>query len=281
MILRLAKSALVLAAVGALLLTLLVSTTPTLAQDQPPEPPERIPDVEVAWDGTYRRIRVPILMYHYVSELPEDADSYRTDLTVSPSVFREHMEYLFYQGYTPISLYQLNEALMNGMQLPAKPVVLTFDDAYTDHYTHVFPVLREFGFSGTFFVITGWVDEGNPAHMTWEQISEMANAGMSMESHSKTHADLRNRSYDFLIYEMLGSMQSLEAYTGRTSHMFSYPIGYYDSMTISVLRTLPVWRAVTTQGGSQHTTDNHYELPRLRVSGDTGVPGLAYLLENG
>lgn len=281
MSIALSKSSFVLALLGSVIVALLIAPSLVLSQDQPPALPERIPDVEAAWDGTYRRIRVPILMYHYVSELPEDADPYRTDLTISPSVFREHMEYLFYQGYSPISLYELNEALMNGTQLPAKPVVLTFDDAYTDHYRNVFPVLREFGFSGTFFVITGWVDEGNPSHMTWEQISEMASAGMNMESHSKTHADLRNRNYDFLIYEMLGSIQSLEAYTGRTSHMFSYPIGYYDSMTISVLQTLPVWRAVTTQGGSLHTTDNRYELPRLRISADTGVPGLAQLLETG
>src|SRR5512145_2670236 len=56
-----------------------------LAQSPDPEPrPQPV------WDGTLRRIRVPILMYHYVSNLPADADQYRVDLTIIPELFRAH-----------------------------------------------------------------------------------------------------------------------------------------------------------------------------------------------
>src|SRR5687767_2272827 len=83
-----------------------------------PEPvPAFIDDPEPLWDGTLRRIRVPILMYHYVSPLPEGADQYRTGLTVSPQQFQAQMDYLFYQGYSTISLYQLNDALLTGTTL--------------------------------------------------------------------------------------------------------------------------------------------------------------------
>ena len=162
-------------------------------------------------DGTLRRIRVPILMYHYISSLPADADDYRINLTLEPDVFRAHMHYLHDEGYTTISLYQLHIALLQGTQLPPKPIILTFDDGYIDHYTNVSPVLKEYGFTGTFFIITERADDNNPTYMNWSQISEMARAGMSMESHSKTHADLRGRSYDFLVYELLGSLESLQA----------------------------------------------------------------------
>lgn len=231
------------------------------------------------WDGTYRRIRVPILMYHYVSDPPPDADVYRVDLSLSPDTFRAHMDYLFYQGYTTISLYQLHDALMTGAPLPARPVVLTFDDGYTDHYTNVFPVLKEFGFTGTFFIITGRPDHSSPEYMSWEQVSEMAQAGMSMESHTRDHPSLDGRDYDFLVYQLLGAQESLEYYTGRQPHMLAYPGGRYDAQTLAVLQTMPVWRAVTTQPGNYHTTDNLLEMPRLRISRDTGVPGLAQLLE--
>ncbi len=256
-----------------ILLCLLVSgaafaQTPTAAERAAP-----------TWDGTYRRLRVPILMYHYVSALPEDADAVRTDLTVSPETFRAHMDYLFYQGYTPISLYQLDDALLAGSPLPAKPVVLTFDDGYADHYTNVLPLLQRYGFTATFFIITGTADAGDPNHLTWPQIRVMADAGMDMESHTKTHADLRGRDYEFLVYQLLGSLQSLQAYTGRVAHMFSYPVGHYDDAALAVLDTLPVWRAVTTQPGVTETTDNRLELPRQRIHNYTGVNGLAELLE--
>ena len=97
-------------------------------------------------ETTLRRLRVPILMYHYVSELPPGADDMRRGLTVTPERFTAHMQFLHDQGYTTISLYDLNDALTKGTPLPPKPIILTFDDGYSDAYTNVFPVLKQFGF---------------------------------------------------------------------------------------------------------------------------------------
>jgi peptidoglycan/xylan/chitin deacetylase (PgdA/CDA1 family) len=238
------------------------------------------PELEAApaWDGTFRRIRVPILMYHYVSDLPPDADEYRRELTLSPALFHDHVEYLFYQGYNPISLYQLDHALANGAPLPPKPVALTFDDGYSDHYSTVFPALQNYNFTGTFFIITGKADANDPAHLNWEQIGEMAAAGMNMESHTKNHLDLRGQDYNTLVYEMLGSMESLHFYTGRWPHIFCFPAGFYDDAALTLLETLPVWRAVTTENGVLHTSDNRLLMPRVRVSSGTGTTTLARLL---
>jgi len=230
-------------------------------------------------DGTLRRIRVPILMYHRVSEVPPDADVYRIDLTIAPEVFRAHMQYLHDEGYNTISLYQLNDALLRGMRLPSNPVVLTFDDGYIEHYATVFPTLQEYGFAGTFFVITGYADANNPDYLSWEQISEMADAGMSMEPHTKSHLGLVGRDNDFLLYEVLGSFESIAEHTDRIPRMFAYPGGDYDDAALHMLASLACWRAVTTHHGVLHTTDNYLELPRVRVSGDTAVTGLAYLLQ--
>jgi peptidoglycan/xylan/chitin deacetylase (PgdA/CDA1 family) len=235
-------------------------------------------DVLSYGDGTLRRIRVPILMYHYISPLPPDADPYRIDLTVQPGIFREHLSYLKEHEYQTISMYDLHEALLQGSPLPTNPVILTFDDGYIDHYTHVLPALREYGFTATFFIITGRADANDPDYLTWEQIKEMADAGMSMESHTKNHPDLRGRSYDFLIYELLGSYESLKAHTGQSPRMFAYPVGRYDDATLEAMRNIPYWRAVTTQAGMSHTTDNYLEMPRVRVHGDTSAAGLGYLL---
>lgn len=236
-------------------------------------------DINPAWDGTYRRIRVPILMYHYISDPPADADAFRIDLSLSPALFRQHMEYLFFQGYTTISLYDLHTALMTGAALPPKPVVLTFDDGYIDHYTTAYPALREFGFTGTFFVITGRSDSQNAAYVSWPQVSEMSLGGMSVENHSRDHVQLDGRDFEFLVYQLLGAQESLQAYTGHTPHMVAYPSGRYDDTTRALLGTMPVWRAVTTAPGTLHTTDNAFELPRLRIHNTTTVEELAELLQ--
>jgi peptidoglycan/xylan/chitin deacetylase (PgdA/CDA1 family) len=248
------------------------SPPPVAAQSQPTD------DSRPAWDGTLRRIRVPILMYHYVSELPPDWDATRRELTVSPAQFRSHLDYLFYNGYTPISLYTLDDALLTGQPLPAKSVILTFDDGYIDHYVHVFPALQQFGFTATFFIITSSADENRPGYLTWEQIAEMATAGMSMEAHTKTHRELLDLTYDQVVYEVLGSIESLAYYTRQPPRMFSYPVGRYDALTLDVVTQLGVWRAVTTERGMLHTTDNRLLLSRLRVPGGADADMIAALL---
>lgn len=249
---------------------LLVIGVTTFASDSP----------RVEQGSTLRRLRVPILMYHYVSELPPHADDIRIGLTVTPAIFRKHMQYLHDQGYTTISLYDLNNALTKGTKLPPKPIVLTFDDGYIDAYTNVFPILKQYGFVGTFFIITSRPDAHDPAYMSWPQITEMSQAGMSMEPHTKDHLDLRNRDHDFLIYQMKGSIESLAAYTGKTPHMFAYPVGHYDLATLQVARELDLWIAVTTANGDLQTSTGRLHSPRLRVSGNMSVDGLAAVLRH-
>ena len=253
-----------------IILLIFIGIVPALAQDNGIS----------TYDGTMRRIRVPILMYHYVSPLPPDADVFRVDLTVEPEIFRQHINYLRDAGYETISLYDLDQALRYGTPLPPRPVILTFDDGHVDHYDYVYPTLKEVGYTATFFVITGKSDHNEVAHLDWEQVREMAHGGMDMQSHSKSHRSMSGRDRDYLIYEIVGSVESLEAHTAQPVHMFCYPAGQYDGHTLEVLRQLPILRAVTTQPGTLHTTDNNLEVPRLRVTGNLHVGGLKQLLES-
>jgi peptidoglycan/xylan/chitin deacetylase (PgdA/CDA1 family) len=232
-----------------------------------------------AFDGTLRRIYVPILMYHYVSPLPPEADIYRVDLTVEPDIFRAHMQYLWEQGYETISLYDLHAALNTGAALPPRPIILTFDDGYQGHFDYAFPILQEFNYTGTFFVITGRTDASDPSHLNWQQTRTMAEAGMSMEGHTKHHQDLRGRDYAYLVYEIIGSIESIAAHTGQSAAMFAYPAGRYDDDVLRVMNSSQILRAVTTQYGAYHTTDNAMEVSRIRIHGNVGVPGLAQLLD--
>lgn len=232
-------------------------------------------------DGTLRRLRVPVLMYHYVSELPPGADAIRRGLTLHPDIFRQHIEYLAENGYNTVSLYDIDDALENGSALPPNPVVLTFDDGYIDAYREVFPVLQAHNMSGTFFIITQFADDNLPGYLNWGQIAEMADAGMSMEGHTKTHATLNERDYDFMVFQVMGSLESLIVHSEQIPRMFAYPVGRYDDDTLRFMASTPIERAVTTQIGTQHTTDNRFEMLRMRITDQTGVAGLIQLLNYG
>lgn len=257
--------------ISAILMLILILPISTDSQSSP---------TSVLSDGTLRRINVPILMYHYVSPLPADADDIRIGLTVEPHLLEAHLGYLRDARYNTISLNELHEALLIGTPLPENPIILTFDDSTIDHYTIAYPLLREYGFSGTFFVITGRADVNNPQHLSWAQIEEMSANGMYMEAHTKDHVGLSNRDHEFLVYQIMGSVESLEAHTNQQVTMFAYPAGRYDESTLQLMDTTNIWRAVTTERGSLHTTDNYYQLPRLRITGNLGVVGLQQLLNS-
>ncbi|MCB9459790.1 MAG: polysaccharide deacetylase family protein [Anaerolineaceae bacterium] len=229
-------------------------------------------------DGTLRRIYTPILMYHYVGELPSDADELRMGLTVSPHQFYEHINYLRVTNHQSISMADLDEALRYGTPLPPNPIILTFDDGYIDHYVTVAPILNQFGFKGTFYVITSFADNNRAGYMNWQQIQDLQNQGMDIEPHTKNHADLSHRDYDFLVYEIMGSVESIEQHLGTTPVTLAYPMGRYDQTTLSFMETTYLSRTVTTMPGAYHTSDNYHEMTRLRITPETGVPGLAQIL---
>ena len=230
--------------------------------------------------GTYSwTLKVPILMYHYISDPPAGADEYRTDLSVSPAAFREQMTYLRDNGYTPVDLYALSTAIVGYTELPDKPVIITFDDGYIDNYHNAFPILEEFGFVGTFFVISEFVDRGREGYMNWGMIEEMARAGQRIESHSRTHPDLTRKDHDGLIWEILGAQETIAAHIGYRPRYFCYPGGDYNEATIQVLRDLDYWGAVTTASGSWHGFNNRFEWERLRLHNFTTMADFVRLVD--
>lgn len=231
-------------------------------------------------DGTLRRLKVPILMYHYVSPLPSDADDIRINLTVHPARFREHLQYLKTEGYVAISLHEISQALQFGMPLPEKPIILTFDDGYIDHFTYVNPILNEFGFTGTFFIITSLSDENNTNYMTWQQIQQLATDNMEIAAHTKTHPDLRGQPLESLTYEIIGSYESVATHISDENISFAYPGGKYDENTLKFLKSSSISTAVTTESGVTHTSTSMLELQRIRMTDTTSVYGLHNLINS-
>ncbi len=251
------------------------TTTPTSAPTPGPTP-----------DGVVRTARVPILMYHYISEPPADAHPYRVGNSLSPETFAAHLDFLQAEGFTTIPLKDFISYLSTGSpELPDKPIILSFDDGYEDNFLNAFPALAERGMMGTFFIITDFADQAETDEIyknyaNWEQLAEMADGGMEIGAHSRNHPNLAGKDLDYLVWQALGSKEAIEANIGAHPHILSYPAGSYDQLVIDVFRSAHFWGAVITQQGVVHSSDgdNPFKLRRVRISNTTGVPQLEALL---
>jgi peptidoglycan/xylan/chitin deacetylase (PgdA/CDA1 family) len=249
--------------------------TPTATATNTPLP---LPTPHEVYSWT---LKVPILMYHYISIPPDDADKYRIDLSVAPQDFRQQMAYLAENGFSTITFEDLSRAIADKQDLPDKPVIITIDDGYRDNYENAFPILQEFGLTATIFLVTDPIDQGNPNYMTWAMVEEMAAAGIRFGPHSKTHPDLRGKSRDTLIWQILGSQETVAAHVGYTPLYFAYPSGSYDENTVAILKELNFWGAVTTWGGTWHGFDDRFEWTRVRVHNYTALPEFIDLVDPG
>jgi len=236
------------------------------------------PAVLPAPDGKDRRVRVPILMYHYISDPPRGADEVRRDLSLPGPDFELQLRYLANESYQSITMQDLIRHIQRGAPLPPKPVLLTFDDGYKDAFTVAFPLLKKYGFTGTFFIFTKPINEENREYLSWQEVELMSAAGMEIGSHSYSHPDLRKLSGDALHREIVGSKEDIEAHIQRPVLFFCYPSGAYDNRVVQAVSEAGYWGAVTTRQGANHSGANRLTLQRVRVHGEAGLERFDALL---
>jgi hypothetical protein len=98
---------------------------------------------------------VTILTYHSIEPKPAKKEAPMTlHYRIDPKVFEQQMKYLKDNGYSTITFNTLVHYVKDGTPIPEKSVVLTFDDGWKNQYTYGVPVLKKYGFTGTFFIIT-------------------------------------------------------------------------------------------------------------------------------
>lgn len=100
-------------------------------------------------------IELPIVMYHHILKDQSRLNKY----TISPDEFRRDMQYLQDNGYTPVLMQDLLLFVQEGVPLPDKPVMITFDDGYESFHEYAYPILKEFGFKAVFSVVGTYADQ--------------------------------------------------------------------------------------------------------------------------
>jgi peptidoglycan/xylan/chitin deacetylase (PgdA/CDA1 family) len=229
-------------------------------------------------DGS-RLIRVPSLMYHYVSWLPSTDPNMdlRKDLTVSPTDFEAMLRYLKDNGYQTVTTKDLWWTLDQTAPLPAKPVMLTFDDGYADAYGVVLPLLKAYGMTGVFFVTVNLVDR--PGYISRAEVKALADAGMDVESHAMDHIPLSTRSLADQTYQMCRAREFLNAWTGTDVRHFAYPAGDYNDQSGVALQKCGYLSGYKKAGGATQSSNAMYLLQRARVRGQQGVGALVLALQ--
>lgn len=237
-------------------------------------PSAEVPSAEMSSSnsetGSSYHKQVPILMYHEVNDLLAN------DLYLSVEDFTAHLAYFQENGITPISMQQLYDHWYNGGTLPETPIVLTFDDGYRSMYTTVYPLLKERGWSGTFYCITDarWSDN----FVLEEMIAEMAAGGMEIGSHTVSHVELHALSGDHLHRELTESKEILSSLTGKDVNMLCYPAGRHNEETKTAAAEAGYLCSVTTNYGVAAKSQGMHGLKRIRVNRGCGASWLQEVL---
>lgn len=114
---------------------------------------------------------IRVLAYHSVA--PAQTAYCKRDIRVDPPEFARQMAYLA-RHYRVLPLDEALARLTSGRSLPAKAVVITFDDGYRDNYDHAFPVLQRWGLPATFFVVSAAVCGRSPFWVGQLQLALMS-----------------------------------------------------------------------------------------------------------
>ena len=239
--------------------------------------------------GQLETRKIPILMYHSVSD---HATPKYSPFAISPILFAQQMEYLRQQSYTPITVTSFMEIRTKGEQpLPDKPVLLTFDDGLEDFYTGALPILQQYNFPATLYVVTGFMNgtsrwllsegEGNRPMLNWGQLAEIQAAGVECGGHTHTHPQLDTISLTRAIDEVTECKKILEDHLGQAVQSFAYPYGYHTNAVKQAVQDAGYTSACAVKYEMCAEDTDRFALKRLMVGPTTDLHALEALLTTG
>jgi peptidoglycan/xylan/chitin deacetylase (PgdA/CDA1 family) len=235
------------------------TAVPSLTETSTPLPSET-PMADLHWNPA-GKVLAPILLYHHVADITPPDRYY-----IPPVTFKTQMELLKAKGYHTISISLLVEALDHGAFLPPHPIVITFDDGAADIYQNAFPIMKNMGFTGTFYVPGKYL--GGVSMIDADQGKEMIAAGWEFGSHGMTHTDL-NKSKD-LSRELIDSRNVLEEELEAPINTFAYPFGYMSEAIIKKVKVMAGYNAAVGLGVfSEHVPFSEFYLSRIEIQHGT------------
>ncbi len=211
---------------------------------------------------------IPILAYHRIG-------TRNSRMVLPPEKFEAQLEYLKRNDYRVIRLSDVPDFLAGKRALPARSVVITFDDGHASVYQHAFPLLMKYGYPATFFLYTDFL--GAKEALSWPQIREMAATGlMDFQSHSKTHANLSVRlpgesDRDYrrrLDGEVRVASEAIRRNLQVRADYFAYPLGDANQAVLDSLKRGDFTLGLTVNPGGNAFFAHPFLMRRTMVFGE-------------
>jgi len=212
-------------------------------------------------------LHVPILIYHSVAPHGSNQTSIQRYFDVAPESFQKQLQYLKDNGYTIIALDFLADALEQNILLPPKSIVLTFDDGWENQFKYAYPLLKEYNYTATFFIVTRAID--GELFLTWDEVKTMDENGMEIGAHTRTHPYLVGITDPVTLrQEIIGGKSVIENRIGRPIHLFAYPYGYYNDQVIEIVKEAGFKAARGAYYGTYNSLEEIYKLKGVEVTDD-------------
>ncbi len=226
---------------------------------------------------------VKVLMYHRVVNDETHIDQYSWNVTVSQ--LRRHLELLGKWGYTCINFEDYALFQRGKLNLPKKPVIMTFDDGYDEMHRNALPIMKEFGARATAFILgdrsiksnTWDVESGfeGATLMDDDQILEMKDAGFEIGSHSMTHPDLTRLSERRARKEIFQSKEILEDLLDSPVISFAYPFGSANSLMERLVKEAGYDYGCGVYSGPPRFAHDKYDIRRIPITRKTNAVDFA------
>ncbi len=219
---------------------------------------------------------VPVLCYHQFGHQKSS-----NKISVSEETFDRQMAFLKNNGYSVITLNQLNDFIEYRRRPPKKSVLITIDDGWKTARTIAYPILKKYGFTAVLFVYTDLI-KSRPSSMTlsWDDINEMVKSGvMEVQSHTVTHADLTRAGDSQLQKEIGMSQKVIQEKTGVTARFLAYPYGNFNQETLKTMQKYGYKAGFTVLRGGNAFFQNTWSLNRSMVFNSDRIEDFAKLLD--
>jgi peptidoglycan/xylan/chitin deacetylase (PgdA/CDA1 family) len=251
------------------------AVTTAAGTDSASKPATATPAAPKPATGDYRG-PVPILMYHVIKA--PTASTPMAELWTPAETFKATIELLKKEGYNGVTLDQVWQAWNGGPGLPAKPLVISFDDGYLSHTVTAKPILQAAGWPGVLNLEGKNIGKGG---LTTTQVEGLIAAGWEIDSHTLTHPDLTASDDASLKTELVDSRKLLQEKFNVPANFFCYPAGKNDARVRAAVEAAGYKGATTVEPGIASKSDNPYELPRIRVNGTDSAATVAARVRSG
>ena len=213
-----------------------------------------------------REVRVPIVEYHYIRVNPIPSDRLGYNLSTTPAAFAAQLDWLVAHGYHTVTLADLRDYFALGVPLPARPVILTFDDGYRDFWDTAYPMLSARGMKAVAYIVPGFLNRRN--YLTPAQVAGLDRTGMvEIGSHTVDHADLVAIPAAQRDVELTASRGALEQLLGHPVLDFCYPSGRFDPAVVAAVAAAGYESGTTEAPGTEHSWADRLTWTRLEVLG--------------